>query len=260
MIMRKTVWPKKDISLTTTLVADEDKVEKFFLVSRPLPRRVEKNIEFGENNNDTLPLAGGKFNVAFYKQKYKNLGKDVKAKSELVKKIMRSWEVTDDEFNAVGWRDPISDKILLSAARGTVVQWAPTCYSTQSRVSKANAKSGHDCSCIRKLLKKGTFEPPDYICRGFVDAYKIIERDNALKFRSVMNRIKPKERKRKIEKMKKCAKDEDREPPGWSTNEKCEDYLVQYGPAEYNKLVKAWNGKSGDDREEASLPKEGLYP
>jgi hypothetical protein len=115
---------------------------------------------------------GSPFSPEKSKQKYDKLGKSIARKILHVRDIRSHWEVSDEIFNSVKIDDSISDDILLAAAQGTFVQWAPCCYNTQSRSSKSKRENKNECNCIVKLLPKNTFQPPDHVSRGFVQAHK----------------------------------------------------------------------------------------
>ena len=191
-------------------------------------------------------------------QRYQTL--DIRGRADLVKSYMRCWEVSDSRYRSVKQKDTIDDDILLGAARGTIVQWAPVCYNSQNRISTAQADKEHACNCIHKYLPADTFQPLDFLGNGFVNAYKTLEREKTLAFRRSFNKMNQTQREREIKLMKKNAKKRGENPPEWSNSQQCETYLAAHGPTAYNHFVKTWNKRTKKDREDHGLPSEVLHP
>jgi hypothetical protein len=200
------------------------------------------------------------FNLDHSKRKYAKLGKDITRKALLVKKVKSHYEVSDERFNSVLIDDSIPEDILLAAAHGTVVQWAPGCYTTQSRSSTSKKKHKNECNCVLKHLQVNSFEPPYHLCRGFVQAYKKFERDKVLAARAVLNNASPSDRRSLLDLEKQYAEDIGLPAPAWSTKPTSENLLIQKGPTSYNQLVKKCNLITPEERTKRDLPSEGLTP
>ena len=197
-----------------------------------------------ENNQDqppavVLPLQD--FDLILFQQQYTELEGNQSDRASVVKVIMRHWEVPSETFDSVLICDPISDDILRAAAAGTIVQWAPGCYTTQSRQSNSTRPNKKECNCVLKLLPPNSFEPLVTLCRGFVKAYKILERERILEFRKLLDSSTLAIRKQMLEKEKKERKDYDLPDLSMSKNAESEEKLLELGPTSYNHFVKRHN-------------------